>query len=685
MQTYEYKIKINCAVCADKIEQKIRSLDYVESAALNFALGKLSVSTARGDIFDELKKIVASVEQDGELTRLNAEPEPKAPWYRDWFLWCFLSGALTGAAGLAVGRFVPAYNVLSIVLICVGAALMLIKTAIKAFKKTVFGRSIDENLLMSIAVVGAIAIGENLEGLLVIFLYQIGSFLEEKALAKSHRDIKNLLRKKPQTARLKTADGFIVVSPSQVEIGSEIVVFAGDVVPLDGEIVSGASSLDLSGLTGESVPVAVSAGDAVMSGSVNLDGVLTIKTTAKESESTITKIMRLIETAAERKAKTETLVSRAARIYTPVVISIAVLVFLLFAFVAKAGMRESVYRGMIFLVISCPCAIAISVPLSYFSGIGNASRKNILIKGSNYIDAMASLKTAVFDKTGTLTTGQFAVWEIRSESDLNQEEILRYAAAGEQNSAHPIARAIVAHYQKIFDGKELFDAKNISETAGSGLSFEADSKRVFVGRGQSQNGKTAVEVKIDGKTAGQIFLSDDIKPQAQETIEYLKSNGVDIHMFTGDNAAAANAAAQKIGIENVRAELLPQDKYEGIEKLLDCKRGTVAFVGDGINDSPVLTRADIGIAMGLSGSSATIDTADIVLMSDKLTKLPQLHKIARFTRRVVVQNLVLALSVKLLFMVLGTLGLAGMAWAVAADVGLMLISIFNSLRILRLK
>lgn len=673
-------------MCAQSIEKKLSQLEFVKSAAVNFTLGKISLSTEREEgVFDEVKKVVTAVEADAILSEIGHATASKKEhkWFKDWFFWCFILGAVIGTVGIV---FEHTNFVLSIVLICIGAALMLIKTANRAVLKAIRAHSIDENLLVSISVIGAIAIGEGMEGLMVIFLYQIGKFLEAMAVAKSHRDINSLLKVKPETVRLQTADGLVEVSPSAVPIGSTISVFAGDIVALDGIVMSGNSSLDMSSLTGESAPVAVFEGENIMSGSVNLDGVLTIKTTSTDSDSTITKIMQLVETAAERKAKTETIVSKAARYYTPAVIFIAIFVGLMFYFFSNVGTKESIYRGMIFLVISCPCAIAISVPLSYFSGIGNASKKGILIKGSNYIDAVANMKAVVFDKTGTLTTGEFEFVKIETyDNDFDEDKILRLAVIGERNSTHPIAKAIVAHYENVTQNRaDEMKPQEIKEIAGRGLSYKLNKDLIFIGRGVSESDKTAVDVNINGKVAGRIFLSDKVKDGAKETVQYMKDSKLDTYMFTGDNKAVAQSVAKQVGIDNVFSEMLPKDKYEKLEGLLG-KGGNVAFVGDGINDSPVLTRADIGIAMGLNGATATIDTADIVLMNDDLKKLPALHKLSKFTKRIVMQNLIFALGVKLMFMILGTAGITGMAWAVVADVGLTLLTIFNSLRVLNMK
>ncbi|HKL93978.1 MAG TPA: heavy metal translocating P-type ATPase, partial [Clostridia bacterium] len=403
MKIYNYKIEgLDCAMCADSIQRKLLTLNWVDSAIVNFTLAKVSISTSReDDIFGEVNDIVRRVESAAVISiidDLNVSAKKSTTGFRDWFTWCFIIGAIIGTVGVLLEHFTTFY-ITALVLMCIGAALMLIRTAQRAWLKIARAHSIDENFLVSISVIGAIAIGEGMEGLMVIFLYQIGKFLEGAAVAKTRRDLDSLLKVKPSTVRIQTNHGTVEVAPSTVPIGSTIVVYAGDIVALDGEVISGSASLNMSSLTGESAPVTINVGEQIMSGSVNLDGVLTIRTTSNDNDSTITKIMNLVETAAERKAKTETLVSRAARYYTPAVIFIAIFVGLMFGFVGKIGVNNSIYKGMIFLVISCPCAIAISVPLSYFSGIGNASKKGILVKGSNYLDAVANLQAVVFDKT----------------------------------------------------------------------------------------------------------------------------------------------------------------------------------------------------------------------------------------------------------------------------------------------
>lgn len=698
MKTHNYKIEgLDCAMCADSIQRKLATLAWVDSAAVNFNLAKASISTSReDDIFEEVKEIIKKVESGAKVSRMDEEnlaSRRSSRWYNDWFAWCFVLGAIIGTIGVLLDHF-TAYSIAALVSLCAGGALMLIRTAKRAVLKIVHAHAIDENFLVAISVIGAIAIGEGMEGIMVIFLYQIGKFLEASAVTKTRKDLDSLLKVKPSTVRLKTERGIVEVAPSTVAVGSTILVYAGDIVALDGEVISGSASLNMSSLTGESAPVTIETGEQILSGSVNLDGVLTIRTTSTDSDSTITKIMNLVETAAERKAKTETIVSKAARYYTPIVIFLALFVGLMFGLVGKIGVKESIYRGMIFLVISCPCAIAISVPLSYFSGIGNASKKGILVKGSNYLDAVASLQAVVFDKTGTITTGEFTVNDIEViGADYNKAAILRIAAVGEVNSTHPIAKAIVARYnddlsQGIYSGDDKLKApQNVNEVAGRGLSYKLDGKEVFVGRGTSESNHTAVEVLIDGTTIGKILLSDQIKSGAKDTVKYLHDRGIATYMFTGDNSAVAKSVASEIGIDNVYAEMLPDDKYSKLEEVLTMNKGNgvCAFVGDGINDAPVLTRADVGIAMGLSGSKATIDTADVVLMNDDIGKLPVLHKLSRFTKLIVKQNLIFSIAIKLLFMILGTIGITGMAWAVVADTGLTLCTIFNSIRVLKLK
>lgn len=526
-----------------------------------------------------------------------------------------------------------------------------------------------------------------MEGLMVIILYEIGKILEEKSVSKSRKSIKELMNIKPEYANLKTENGIKQVSPETVEIGDIILVKEGERIPLDGIITSGTADLNTSSLTGESKLTNVEEGKQVLSGSIVESGMLEIKVSEKYEDSTVSRILDLVENATDKKAKTETFVSKASSIYTPIVIGLAVLVafFLpLFTDIAYTGNNGSIYRALIFLVISCPCSIAISVPLSYFSGIGKSSKEGILIKGSDYIDIIKDIKEIVFDKTGTLTKGEFEIQEIQCFENYSEQEVLKYAAMGERYSNHPIAKSIMKAYQG-----ELEDVQDFKEVAGKGLSYQYNGNTVLIGNAQlvgavdnNDSQATKIYVKVGEELIGEISLGDTIKEGTKEAIRQLKILEIKTSMFTGDNEIIAEKIAKEIGIENVKAEMLPQDKYTELEKMLAPNK-KVAFVGDGINDSPVLARADVGISMGGVGSESAIEASDVVIMTDNVSKIIDAIKISKKTCRVIKQNIVFSITVKVFILILSVLGIGGMWQAVFADVGVTIITIFNTLRILK--
>ncbi len=565
------------------------------------------------------------------------------------------------------------------------------KKAIKhLFRKDMF----DENLLMTIATIGALCIGEYIEGVAVLLLYKIGEYLQDKAVDTSKEKIKNAIDIRAKYANVIKNGKVEKVDPETLKLGDIVVVKNGEKIPTDGVISKGNTRLDTSSLTGESIPKDVAKNDEVLSGMINLGEVIEIKVTKAFEDSTASKILDLIENARESKSKTENFITKFSKIYTPTVIVIAILIAMSFPSIFGIGFDDSLNRALIFLVVSCPCALVISVPLGFFVGMGNCSKKGILIKGSNYLDALSSVDTVAFDKTGTLTKGVFKITKINNKSDMSDDEILEYLALCESYSNHYIAKSILASYGKEIDKERI---KEHSEIAGHGIKAVIDGKEVLAGNKSlmdSQNIKVDVEdtvgtviyIAIDKKYSGNVVLSDELKDNVLELSNNLKricgiKNTV---LLTGDKENVAKKVAEEIKFNNVYGELLPQDKVEIVEKLKQGTKKKVAFVGDGINDSPVLASADVGISMG-NGSDIAIDTSDIVLMTDEPHKLVECIKISKSTKSVVIQNIVFALSIKVIVLLLSAMGISTMWEAIFADVGVSLLAIFNSIRIFKIK
>lgn len=575
-------------------------------------------------------------------------------------------------------------------LLAAGAEVLL-----RAGRNILHGQIFDENFLMSIAAVCAFIIGEYPEGAAVMIFYQTGEYFQSRAVRRSRRSITELMDIRPDYANLSRGGQLEKVDPNEVHTGELIVIKPGERVPLDAEIVEGSSTVDTSALTGESLPREVAAGDLLLSGSVNLHGLLTARVVKEFGESTASRILELVENAAAKKSRSENFISKFARYYTPAVVIIAVLLAVIPPLaVPGEAFDDWLYRAMVFLVTSCPCALVISVPLGFFGGIGAASRQGVLVKGSNYLEALAAAETIVFDKTGTLTRGVFRVREIVPQQ-LDQRELLRLAAYAESASNHPISLSLREAWGDEIDRGRI---GSVDELAGLGVAAMIDGRRVLAGNAKllqreqislpplpAQLG-TVVHVAVDGRYAGYILIADQLKPDAAAAIAQLKKAGIkQTVMLTGDDQDIAAEVAQAVGIDQYYAQLLPQDKVARVEELLQQRsdRGKLAFVGDGINDAPVLARADIGIAMGALGSDAAIEAADVVLMTDEPSKIPEAIGIARHTLAIVRQNIVFALAVKLVILVLGALGIASMWAAVFADVGVALLAILNAMRILR--
>ncbi len=568
----------------------------------------------------------------------------------------------------------------------------------KAFLGVIHGEVFDENFLMAVATVGAILLGEYTEGVAVMLFYQIGELFQSYAVGKSRGNIAKLMDIRPDYANIEVEGHMEQVDPDEVEIGTVITVMPGEKVPIDGVVEEGETSLNTSALTGESLPRQVGVGDQVISGSVNMSGVLKVRTTKEFGESTVSKILELVENSSMKKSRSENFITRFARYYTPTVcygaLALAVLPPLLnFVLGYEAQWTRWVTRALTTLVISCPCALVISIPLSFFGGIGGASAKGILVKGSNYLEALSETKYVVCDKTGTLTKGVFEVTRMKAAEGFSEEALIEYAACAESYSSHPISKSLREAYGKEIDTGRV---KDVEEISGHGIRACVDGRPVAAGNRRLMERLqivpeeisgigTQVYVAVDGAYAGSILISDVVKPGAKEALSALKKAGVrKIVMLTGDAKQAADAVAEELGVDEVRSELLPADKVTEVERLLASKEGKekLAFVGDGINDAPVLSRADLGIAMGALGSDAAIEAADIVLMDDDPAKIALAMQISRKTLRIVHENIVFALAVKLVCLALGAVGVVGMWWAIFADVGVMVLAVINATRAL---
>ena len=607
---------------------------------------------------------------------------------------------IIAAVLIVVFSLLPAEGYLRFVLFMIPYLVIGYDILKKAFKGILNKQVFDENFLMAVATVGAILLGDYSEGVAVMLFYQIGEFFQSYAVGKSRRNISELMDIRPDYANIEKDGTLEQVDPDEVEIGTIIVVQPGEKVPIDGVIIEGISTLNTSALTGESLPRDAKAGDEVISGCINMTGLLKIRTTKEFGESTVSKILELVENSSSRKSKSENFISKFAKYYTPAVcygaLALAFIPPIVLLIMGKPAMwGDWIYRALTFLVISCPCALVISIPLSFFAGIGGASNQGILVKGSNYLETLAQTKYVVFDKTGTMTQGVFEVSGIH-HNEMPDEKLLEYAALAECSSSHPISKSLQKAYGKPIDRNRVTD---IEEISGNGVIAKVDSISVAAGNTKLMNRLgisyqdchhvgTVVHMAIDGKYAGHILISDIIKPHAKEAIAELKKAGISkTVMLTGDSKRVADQVAEELGIQEVYSELLPADKVSRVEELLNQKseKAKLAFVGDGINDAPVLSRADIGIAMGALGSDAAIEAADIVLMDDDPLKISKAIKIARKCIRIVYENIYFAIGIKILCLILGALGIANMWMAIFADVGVMIIAVLNAIRTLFVK
>ena len=686
MKNYKYILEgIDCASCAKKVEDKIASTDGYEDVTVNFSTLKLSFKTNKNNPKKEIIEIVKALEPDVNVVDME-ESNKKKDSKESFHIARIIIGILIYFLGTKLN-----FNTnIQIVLIIVSIIILLSRTMKKAFMQIRKG-VLDENALITISVIGACLVNKVMEGVMVITLYEIGKILESKAISKTRKSISDLMNIKPEYANLKNGEEYQQVNPEEVNVGDIILVKTGEKIPLDGIVLKGEAELDNSALTGESAFVKVKEKSKVLSGAINVQGILEIKVEKNYENSTVSQILNLVENATDKKAKTETFVAKAAKIYTPIVLGLALLVAIFMPILIKGSTYyDSIYKALIFLVISCPCSIAISVPLSYFSGIGKASKKGILIKGSDYLDGIKDIGQILFDKTGTITTGKFKVSKIKTyNGKYSENEILNYFAMGESFSNHPLAKSIL---EMVNDEIDTTKVKDFEEISGKGLKYTYNNMEIKIGNAEFVDSKekiaekgTILYLKIEDEITGGIVLTDEIKSDAKETIKQLKELGIKTKMLTGDKKEVATRIAKEVNIDEVNSEMLPQDKYNELEKVLDnnITGKKVAYVGDGINDSPVLARADIGISMGGIGSSSAIEASDMVIMTDELKKIIEAIQISKKTNRIIKENLIFSIAVKILILLLSLLGIADMWEAVFADVGTTLITIFNTIRILK--
>lgn len=709
--TKTYLLKgLDCPNCSAKIEKEVGELDGVISSVVNLMKQTLTIqvaSDAASTIMGKIETIVHSHEPDIPVSEYVPEAavagktntaaddddddddgDPKKKIIR------LSVGAVLYVIGTVLSVFAKVPLPVELGFLIASYIILGYDVVLRALKNILKGRVFDENFLMTLSTVGAFAIGEYPEAVAVMLFYQIGELLQDLAVQRSRKSIADLMDIRPDAATVKRNGELLTVAPETVAVGEVIVVKPGEKIPLDGVVLDGESMLDTKALTGESVPRSVRKGDDALSGCINQSGVLTIQVTKVFGESTVSKIIDLVENASSRKAPTENFITTFARYYTPVVVIMAAILAILPPLAFGGAWADWLHRGFVFLVISCPCALVISIPLTFFGGIGAASKHGVLVKGSNYLEALNKVSTVVFDKTGTLTKGVFKVTDIFPENGFTADQVLEYAAKAESFSNHPIAKSILTAFGKEIDQNTISDYKEVS---GHGISVNDGGRNVLAGNSKLMDAEgisytscekvgTKAYVAVDGKYAGCILIADEVKPDSKKAISDLKRIGVEkTVMLTGDDEKIAKAVADELGLDEYHAQLLPDQKVEKVELLDSQKRqgGKLAFVGDGINDAPVLARADVGIAMGGLGSDAAIEAADVVLMTDEPGKLVEAVDVAKATKKTVTQNIVIALGIKGVFLILGALGIAGMWEAVFGDVGVTIIAVINAMRILK--
>ena len=678
MKKYKYRLNnLDCANCANKIEERLKKENNLSDVVVNFSSLTLSFMSNDDIKIEDISEIVTKIEPEVVVTKIDEEVKETK---KNNNLIRLIIGVIIALLGLYVN-----FNneIINKILIIASYVILLYRTFKVAVKMLIKSHTINENALITISAIGAYFVDKQMEGLMVIILYEIGKILEEKAVNNSRNSIKDLMNIKQDFANKVVGDKTEVINVEDVKINDILIIKKGEKIPVDGIVIEGETKLNLFSLTGESDLVNKKENDEVLSGSINEGKVIKIKATKLFNDSTVSKILSLIEDATDKKSKTETFVAKMAKYYTPIVLIISVITFICFILFTDLTTYESIYRALVFLVISCPCAIAISVPLSYFTGIGVSSKNGILVKGSNYLDLLSRVNKIVFDKTGTLTSGAFVVTSFNLlDSSYSEDYILKLYALGENLSNHPIAKSIM-NYVNIDVNEKV---KNHKEIEGLGVSYTYDDKKIKIGNNKmfdiKDDGSLNIYLSIDDKIVSSLTINDGIKEGVENTLSELSKKGIETYMFTGDSKENALSISEKLNIDKVYYELLPTEKYEKLEELLNDK-DVVAFIGDGINDAPSLKRADIGISMGSIGSSSAIEASDIVIMDDDISKINKAISISNKVKKIIKENLVFSIGVKILILVLSAIGIANMWQAVFADVGVTIISILNTLRIMK--
>lgn len=675
-----YKIKnIDCVNCAKKIEDYLNKDANISNVSINYSTLNISYITNIENSINYVNNKIKEIEPD---TYIYDKETKEENYFYDYL------NLILGFILATIGIFINIPYYINYILIIIGFILLLKRSATLAFKLLVRSHQIDENFLIVISSIGAFLINEKFEGLMVITLYEFGKILESKAINKTRKSISSLVQIKEEYANLKVNNTYKKVLSESVKVGDTIIIKKGERVPLDGIITDGITYIDNSSLTGESKLVSLTNGDKVLSGSINKGDIIEVKVDTPYSDSTVNKILNLVENASENKAKTETFVSKYAKYYTAIVLILAVLVGIFLPLITNCTYSDSIYKALTFLVISCPCAIAISVPLSYFSSLGFASSKGILIKGSNYLDGIKDIDTIVFDKTGTLTKGTFHISKINIlDNKYKEEDILSLFKIGETYSNHPIAVSLI---KEIDIDVSDYKIKDYKEVSGLGIEYKLDKQTIKIGNAKHVNSKekednTIIYISVNENIIGSIVIEDTLKSEAPEVITKLNNMGINTKMFTGDNLEVAKNISSKLGIKDYKYNMLPDDKYSELTKILKKKNNNklVAFVGDGINDSPVIALSDIGFSMGGVGNDSAIEASDIVITNDNLKSLLTAIKISKKTNTIIKENVIFAILTKITILILSVIGIASMWQAVFADVGVTIITIFNTLRLLK--
>ena len=675
MKKYRYQIiNLDCPNCARKIEESLNKEKKLYNVIVNFSTKKLSFESEKEVSLKEINNLMKRIEPEVTIIESNVNKNKEYPIIN-----------LIISIVLIILSFIIKVDIIKDILVILSYILLLKRPVINAVKILIRNKSINENLLITISCIGAYLIGEVFEGLMVVLLYTIGKILEEKAVNRTRNSIHDLMDLKQDYANKKSNNEIIQIKVNEIKIDDILIIKKGEKVTVDGVIIKGKALCDTSMLTGESEPLELNVKDEVLSGYINIGEVFEIKVNHTFSDSTVSRILELVENATDKKANLETTVSKFSKVYTPTVLILAILTTIILSVFTRIGFSESLYRGLTFLVISCPCAIAISVPLSYFTGIGVSSKNGILIKGSNYLDNLSNIKKIIFDKTGTLTNGSFAISEFKIlDESYNKQELIELLRKGESLSNHPIAKSIMNLSNKSVDNSDVIDFKEIT---GKGIEYKINDDLIKISNTKLCKGcklESDIHVNINGKHIASINISDGIKENARETINLLEKNHIDTYMFTGDKKEVADEIGKRLGIKYIRSQMLPDEKYYHYEKIKNDSQ-LVAFVGDGINDAPTLKRADIGISMGGVGSFQAIESSDVVIMQDDLKKIITSINISHYTKFIIKQNLFFAILVKVSILILSILGLASMWLAVFADTGVTVLTILNTIRIMKKK